>query len=154
MPAAQPKVTAAQVKKQLDFLSGQLSDRTRWLAGAVLAGSWAIYTQQKGLTFPWLLLISLTASVACILCDFAQYIGPYIYSVRLYETAYSDPSKTASASKSWLQDARHAFFYAKLAFVAFAALFFIAAAADAANAMREAAAKDRTALQIDVGPVR
>ncbi len=154
MPVAQPKVTAAQVKKQLDFLSGQLSDRTRWLAGAVLAGSWAIFTQQKGLAFPWLLLVSLTASVACILCDFAQYVGPYIYSVRLYEAAYADPSKTALASKSWLQDARHAFFFGKLACAAVAALFFIAAAADAANAMRAGAVKDQTAAQPLARPTR
>ena len=142
--------TAKQITDELDFLSTELSERTRWLCGGVLVASWTLIKHAEGSGRPILALAALAAAVLSLFADFLQYGSGYFHYLgvlnaagkaeprppperrffqRLTGTSASldENAATIDDRDTPLRRARSLFFYVKIAMGLISALCFGAA---------------------------
>jgi hypothetical protein len=118
----------ADLIKDLDFLSDQLSDRSRKIAFAVLAIWWALLVGDKvppGMT-PQAMLWPVAFATLSVFADFSQYGIAYMYSTRLLRNLEISGRDTFHYDTgALLYKARRMFFYCKHCFSFVAIIWFI-----------------------------
>ena len=110
--------TKKELIDELNFLTDVLSDRTRWLAGWVLALSWLVIIQSgdaPGFLEPHDIIQPAALALLALLIDFSQYFFGYVLNYRVLHSFSDDTESVPYDPGSLLYRLRLFAFYAKLA---------------------------------------